>query len=104
MDPMNLTLGLPFAQAHAEVYGFLLFVLPALSFLSVKIWLISKDGAKAEHTTQWLIPHTDDADAVMLVFNYSRRSVIFVQQAHTDATQPSEAQTANREPETCQPR
>jgi len=97
MNSINLTLGLPFAQFHAEAYGFMLFVLPALVFLSAKIWLISRDGAKAERTTQWSLPPGTESDAMRVVFNYSRRSVVFIQEALSDVTEPSATGTTNHD-------
>jgi len=93
MDPMHLTLGLSFALDHAEIYGYLLLALPALSFLSIKIWFISRDDAKAERTTQWYLPPSVESDAMKIVFNHSRRSVVFVHEARPDATRPSAAGT-----------
>lgn len=93
---MNLTLSLPLAQTHAESYGFLLFVLPALSFLLIKIWFISRDDAKAERTSQWFLPQNMESDATRLVFNYSRRSVVFVHETVSEAVQPSESVTTDR--------
>jgi len=88
MDFANLTLNFSFLQAHQQLFAFLIVAGPLLSFLSIKFWIVAKDTANAQRTTQWYVPNASESDATKAVFGHSARPVAFAHQSTRTPRRP----------------
>jgi hypothetical protein len=61
MEFVNLTPDLSIVRAHVELFAYLLFALPPVTFLSIKFWITLKTASKVQRSTQWFVPNELDS-------------------------------------------
>ena len=64
------------AQEHLLLFAVLLFAMPVLSFLGMKLFTAAR-AKKAPRTTLWFVPDDLDSDAAHLHFSMRRNSMAF---------------------------
>jgi hypothetical protein len=74
MDPASLTTGLSFVRDHAQLFGFFLFAFPLLSFIAIKVWITSREAAKAQSPRQWFVPEDLESESTRIALTNSSRS------------------------------
>jgi hypothetical protein len=84
MDIPNLGANFSMVREHLQLFATLLFALPLISFLSVRIWLAAR-ASKVQRTTNWFVPTDLESDAARMHYAIGRNSAAFAHQARSDA-------------------
>jgi hypothetical protein len=70
MDIANLGASFPAIQAHLQFFAFLLFALPAMSFIGIKFWLAARSTSNAPRIPKWYVPPSEDSEGANCFFDY----------------------------------
>jgi len=55
MDNLSLGFDASVVRSHIELFAFLLLVLPAISFVTMKFWLATRSASRVQRTTAWVV-------------------------------------------------
>ena len=84
MDPANFGANLSFVRDHLPLFVFLLFGVPAVSFISMKFWIAGR-SAKVQRATNWFVPTDLESESAKLHYSMQHNSVAFVHQVHRNS-------------------
>lgn len=78
MDIPNLGANFAMVREHLQIFATLLFALPFISFISIRLWIAAR-ASKTQRTTQWFVPEDLESEAARLHYSMGRNSVAFAQ-------------------------
>ncbi len=84
MDPSSIVGNLSMVRSHFELFVFLFFGLPALSFLAMKFWIASR-SARAQRVTNWFVPTDLESESARTHYSMQQQSVAFAHQLHRNS-------------------
>ena len=76
MDIPNLGANFSMVREHLQLFAILLFALPLISFVGIKLWIAARAN-KTPRTTSWFVPDDLDSEVARLHYSMSRQSVAF---------------------------
>jgi hypothetical protein len=76
VDIPNLGTNLAMAREHLQIFAILLFAVPVISFVSIKLWIAAR-ASKTQRTTNWFVPDDLESETARLHYSMGRSSVAF---------------------------
>lgn len=76
MDIPNLGASFSMVSAHFELFAVLLFALPLISFLSIRLWIAARAN-KVQRTSDWFVPADLESEAARIHYAMGRNPVAF---------------------------
>lgn len=86
MDIPNLGANFSMVREHLPLFVILLFVLPLISFVTIKLWIAAR-ASKTQRTTNWFVPDDLESKTARLHFSMSRDSIAFAQISKSERQQ-----------------
>jgi len=84
MDPSSFGPHFSLLLGHMELFVFLLFGLPAITFISIKFWIAGR-SSRVQHSTNWFVPDDLESDAAKMHYSMQHKSVAFAHQVHRNS-------------------
>lgn len=76
MDIPNLGVNFSMVREHLQLFALLLFTLPLISFVVIKLWIAARAN-KSQRTTNWFVPDDLESDAARMHYSMGHNSVAF---------------------------
>ena len=84
MDIATIGANFSMVREHLTLFALLLFALPVISFLAIKLWSAAR-ASKVQRTTNWFVPTDLDSDAARLHYSMGHQSVAFASRARRNS-------------------
>jgi hypothetical protein len=84
MDPASFGANFSMVRDHLQLFAFLLFGLPVISFISIRFWIAGR-SARVQRTTNWFVPNDLESDAAKTHFSMQHNSVAFAHRVHRNS-------------------
>ena len=76
MEIPNLVAHFSMVQEHLQLFGVLLFAVPVISFLGIRLWTAAR-ASKMPQNTLWFVPDDLESEAAHIHFSMGRNSMAF---------------------------
>lgn len=76
MDIPNLGANFSILREHLLLFAALLFTLPVVSFLTIKLWTAAR-SSKVQHSALWFVPDDLESESGRYHYSTGRNSVAF---------------------------
>lgn len=87
MDPANLGSSFSIVREHLPLFLSLLFGLPVISFVAIKIWIAS-GSSKTQRTTNWVVPDDLESESATMHYSMQHNPVAVSHRIRRDARPP----------------
>jgi hypothetical protein len=94
MELANLGGDLSFVREHLQLFTFLLFGVPLISFACIKFWAASH-SAKVQRTTNWFVPTDLESETARTHYGMGHQSVAFAHQINRNSRHAVAARKSN---------
>ncbi len=93
MDIPNLGTNFSMVREHLQLFSILLFALPSISFLSIKLWIAVRAN-KVPRTTNWFVPDDLESETARMHYEMGRNSAAFAQRVLRNPGAPAAARSS----------
>lgn len=92
MDIPNLVANFSMMREHLLLFAMLLFALPLISFVTIKLWIAAR-ASKSQRTTDWFVADDLESEAARIHHALGQASVAF---AHSRRSYGSPAERSQK--------
>lgn len=84
MNPASIGANLSLVREHLPLFVFLLFGVPAVSFISIKFWIAGR-SARVQRTTNWFVPTDLESESAHMHYSMQHQSVAFAHRVNRNS-------------------
>ncbi|MGA8088825.1 MAG: hypothetical protein WCA10_16205 [Terracidiphilus sp.] len=94
MDPSSIGANLSVIRNHVELFVVLLFGVPAVFILAIKLWVAHR-ATRAQRITNWFVPTDFDSESARLHYSMQHQAVALAHKSRRNARHAAPARKSN---------